>query len=141
MAKFIIEDFHKTELDQLDTQKVREIRKKVLWAGAKVVEKETRAYIYDEHRESGDLAKSVAQTDIHEDLDSTWVEIYPQGYDSRGVSNELKNKIIIDGYYSKGTGTKKIKDPYVKKLRERLEPRILSVMEYQFNLCMDELSK
>ena len=36
MAKFIIEDFHRTELDQLDPQKVREIRRKVLWAGAKV---------------------------------------------------------------------------------------------------------
>lgn len=141
MAKFIVEDFHRTELDQLDPQKVREIRKKVLWAGAKVVERETRDYIYDEHRESGDMARSVAQTDVHEDLDETWVEIYPQGYDSRGVSNEMKSKIIIDGYYSKGTGTKKIKDPYVKKLRSRLEPRILAVMEYQFNLCMDELSE
>ena len=60
MAKFIIEDFHRTELDQLDPQKVREIRKKVLWAGAKVVERETMDYIYDEHRESGDMARSLA---------------------------------------------------------------------------------
>lgn len=141
MAKFVVDDFHKTELEQLDPMKMREIRKKVLWAGAKVVERETRDYIYNEHRASGDMARSVAQSDIHEDLDSVWVEIYPQGNDARGVSNEMKNKIIIDGYYSKATGSKKIKDPYVKKLRSRLEPRILSVMEYQFQLCMDELNK
>lgn len=141
MAQFIVEDFHKTELDQLDPQKVREIMRKVVWAGAKVVEKETRNYIYDEHRESGDMARSVAQTDIQEDIDGVSVEIYPQGEDARGVNNMLKNKIIITGYYSQGTGAKKIKDPYVKKLRARMEPRILATMEYQFKLCMDELSK
>ena len=141
MARFIVDDFHTSTLDALDPQKVREIRRKVLWAGAKVIEKETRNYIYDEHRESGDMSRSVAQSEVHEDLDATWVEVGPEGYDARGVSNELKNKIIIDGYYSKASGTKKIKDPYVKKLRDRMEPRILSVMEYQFTLCMEEINK
>lgn len=142
VAQFVVEDFHKNTLDMLDPETVRQIRKKVLWAGAKVVEKETQTYIYDEHRASGDLSRSVRQSDIHEDIDSCWVEIYPQGNDRRGVSNEMKNKIIINGYYSRASGkSTRIKDPYVKKLRDRVEPRVLAVMEYQFNLCMEELNR
>ena len=142
MAQFIVEDFHKTTLDALDPATVREIRKKVLWAGAKVIEKETRNYIFDEHKVSGDLGRSIAQGEIHEDVDRAWVEVYPQGYDSRGVSNELKSKIIINGYYLTVNGkSKRIKDDYIKKMRDRLEPRILATMEYQFTLCMEELNK
>lgn len=142
MAQFIVEDFQKTALDALDPATVRAIRKKVLWAGAKVIEKETRNYIFDEHKVSGDLGRSIAQGEIHEDVDRTWVEVYPQGYDSRGVSNELKSKIIINGYYLTVNGkSKRIKDDYVRKMRDRLEPRILATMEYQFTLCMEELNK
>jgi hypothetical protein len=142
MAQFIVEDFQKTALDALDPATVRAIRKKVLWAGAKVIEKETRNYIFDEHKVSGDLGRSIAQGEIHEDVDRAWVEVYPQGYDSRGVSNELKSKIIINGYYLTVNGkSKRIKDDYIKKMRDRLEPRILATMEYQFTLCMEELNK
>jgi len=142
VAQFIVEDFHKNTLDSLDPETVRQIRRKVLFAGAKVIEKETQTYIYDEHRMSGDMSRSVKQSDIHEDIDGIWVEIYPQGSDRRGVSNEMKNKIIIIGYNSRASGkSTRIKDPYVKKLRDRVEPRVLAVMEYQFNLCMEELNR
>ena len=142
MAQFIVEDFQRNTLDALDQATVRQIRKKVLWAGAKVIEKETRNYIFDEHKRTGDLARSITQGEIHEDIDKTWVEVYPQGYDSRGVSNELKSKIIINGYYITVNGkSKRIKDDYVKKMRERLEPRILATMNYQFTLCMEELNR
>lgn len=141
MAKFIVEGFHNTALEALTPQKSREIRKKVLWAGAKVIEKEEQSYIFDEHKVSGDLGRSVKQTDVHEDIDACWVEVYPQGYDNRGVSNEMKTKIIVDGYYITANGkSKRVKDNFVKKLRERMEPRILATMEHQFGLCMEELN-
>lgn len=142
MAQFIVDDFHKNALDALTPEVSREIRKKVVWAGAKVIEKETRLYIEAHHHITGGLAKSVAQGDIHEDIDSTWVEVWPQGTDSRGVVNEMKQKIINVGYYNVFTGTKhRAVDPYVQKTRKRLEPRIMSVMQAQFQLCMDELNK
>ena len=139
MAQFIVEDFHKTTLDALDPATVREIRKKVLWAGAKVIEKETRNYIFDEHKVSGDLGRSIAQGEIHEDVDRAWVEVYPQGYDSRGVSNPMKNIIITQGYYHVRSGKARKKDPYLKEMRKRIEPRLNSVMSYQANLTLKEL--
>jgi hypothetical protein len=142
MAQFVIDDFHKTALDALDPETCREIRKKVVWAGAKVVEKEMKLYIDAHHHVSGDMAQSVAQAEIHEDIDSTWVEVYPQGYDNRGVLNEMKQKIINVGYYSIFTGAKhKAIDPYVRKTREKIAPRIMSVMQKQFELCMEEINK
>ena len=142
MANFIVEDFHKNELDALDPQTMREIRKKVVWAGAKVVEKEMRDYINAHHRVSGEMADSVSQGEVHEDVDSVWVEVYPQGSDSRGVVNEMKNKIINQGYYNTFSGrSQRKKDPYVRNMRKRIEPRVLAVMEQQFTMCMEELNK
>lgn len=142
MAQFIIEDFHRDALDALDPGTVRSIRKKVVWAGARVVEKEMAGYIEQNHRVSGDMARSVTQGPVHEDIDSTWVEVWPQDADSRGVYNEMKHKIIITGYYNVFTGKSfRRKDPYVAKMRKRLEPRIMAVMEQQFTLCMDEINK
>jgi hypothetical protein len=88
------------------------------------------------------MRDSVSQTDVHEDLDRSYVDIYPQGTDPRGVSNELKNKIIINGYYNVVTGkSKRKKDNYINSLTKQITPRVLSVMEYQFNLCIEELKK
>ena len=113
-----------------------------MWAGAKVVEKEMAGYIEQNHRVSGDMARSVTQGPVREDIDSTWVEVWPQDADSRGVYNEMKHKIIITGYYNVFTGKSfRRKDPYVAKMRKRLEPRIMAVMEQQFTLCMDEINK
>ena len=142
MAQFVIEDFHKDALDALDPMTVRNIQKKVVWAGARVVEKEMGNYIESHHHISGDLARSVTQGPIHEDVESTWVEVWPQGVDSRGVYNEMKHKIINTGYYNVFTGKSfRTKDPYVRKLRKQIEPRIRAVMEQQFAICMEELNK
>ena len=142
MAQFIIDDFHEDALSKLTPEVCREIRRKVVWAGAKVLEKEDRLYVEAHHIVSGSLAKSYAQGEIHEDIDSTWVEVGPQGQDSRGVMNEMKQQIINTGYYNVFTGRKfKAVDPYIRKTRERLAPRIMSVMQKQFELCMEEINK
>lgn len=143
MAQYIVEDFHKSALDALDPQTVRAIRKKVVWAGAKVVEREMSATIQERHHVvSGAMMRSVAMGEIHEDIDRTWVDVFPRGTDPRGVENQMKSKIIITGYYDRFTGRSQRRiDNYITKMRKRVEPRILSVMEHQFNLCMDELTK
>ena len=117
----------------------REVTRKVLWAGAKVVEKEMRGEIEKRHKVSGDLARSVKQTEIQEGIDESSVEIYTQGYDSRGVSNPMKNVIITQGYYHVRSGKARKKDPYLKNMRKRIEPRLNSVMNYQMELTLKEL--
>lgn len=141
MAKFIVEDFEKEGLGALSPQLTREVIRKCLEAGAKVVQKETSNYIYSAHRASGDLSRSVKPSKVHEDVDASWIEVYPQDYDSRGVSNEMKAHIIVNGYYNRASGrSKRKKDNFLPKVRKRVEPRILSVMEYQFDLCMKKIN-
>ena len=140
MAKMIYSDFAiEDKLRNLEGNFRREVTRKVLWAGAKVVEKEMRAEIEKKHKVSGDLAKSVKQTEIQEGVDESSVEIYTQGYDSRGVSNPMKNVIITQGYYHVNSGKARKKDPYLKQLRKRIEPRLNSVMSYQMELTLKEL--
>ena len=142
MAQFVVEDFHQDVLDKLDNGTRREIRRKVLWAGAKVVEKEMKDYILANHKVRGYMGQSVTQTKVPEDIEGDWVEIDPQGEDPRGVSYEMKNKIIITGYYNKATGYRlKNKDSYISKMRKRIAPRVMSVMQQQFALCMEDLNK
>ena len=143
MAKMIVEDFHKDELDALEPGVVREIVKKCLWAGAKVVEKEMKNTIEQRHHVvHGYMRDAVSQTEVYEDLDRSYVDIYPQGTDPRGVVNEMKNKIIVNGYYDIVTEkSSRKKDPYIQKMSKEIAPRVRSVMNYQFNLCMDELKK
>lgn len=141
MAKMIYSDFALEEkLRQLEGNFRREVTKKVIWAGAKVLEKEMKDTIEARHHVvSGDMQRSVAMSEIKEGIDEVSVEVYTQGRDSRGVSNEMKNEIINKGYYHRGTGAKHKKDPYLKDMRKRIEPRIQSVMSYQMELTLKEL--
>lgn len=140
MAKMEYSNFSLEEkLRNLEGNFRREVTKKVLWAGAKVVEKEMRGEIEKRHKVSGDLARSVKQTEIQEGIDESSVEIYTQGYDSRGVSNPMKNVIITQGYYHVRSGKARKKDPYLKNMRKRIEPRLNSVMNYQMELTLKEL--
>ena len=140
MAKMEFSDFSlEDKLRNLEGNFRREVTRKVLWAGAKVVEKEMRGEIEKRHKVSGDLAKSVKQTEIQEGIDESSVEIYTQGYDSRGVSNPMKNVIITQGYYHVRSGKARKKDPYLKNMRKRIEPRLNSVMNYQMELTLKEL--
>lgn len=140
MAKMEFSNFSLEEkLRSLEGNFRREVTRKVLWAGAKVVEKEMRGEIEKRHKVSGDLARSVKQTEIQEGIDESSVEIYTQGYDSRGVSNPMKNVIITQGYYHVRSGKARKKDPYLKNMRKRIEPRLNSVMNYQMELTLKEL--
>ena len=140
MAKMTYSNFALEEkLRNLEANFRREVTRKVLWAGAKVVEKEMRGEIEKRHKVSGDLARSVKQTEIQEGIDESSVEIYTQGYDSRGVSNPMKNVIITQGYYHVRSGKARKKDPYLKNMRKRIEPRLNSVMNYQMELTLKEL--
>lgn len=140
MAKMEFSNFSLEEkLRNLEGNFRREVTRKVLWAGAKVVEKEMRGEIEKRHKVSGDLARSVKQTEIQEGIDESSVEIYTQGYDSRGVSNPMKNVIITQGYYHVRSGKARKKDPYLKNMRKRIEPRLNSVMNYQMELTLKEL--
>ena len=144
MAKWIVEDTHKSQLELLDEAEQRKIRKLMVENGAKVLQKEMQASIDGRHHViSHAMMNSVAAGKVYEDVDSTSIDVYPQGTDPRGVSNEMKLQVINYGYYNRDTGYRiKKKDYFLNNaFRKKCEPRILAVMNATFAHCMDELNK
>jgi len=143
MAKWIVENVHKTALEQLDDATQIRIRHKMVENASKVLIKEMQAAIESHHHVvSGGMRASVAATKVYDDVDATTIEVYPQGNDPRGVSNEMKAKIINYGYYNRDTGYRiKKKDFFLNdRFRKKCEPHINGVMNYTFQLCMEELN-
>lgn len=116
-----------------------DVTRELLEAGAKVVAKEMQQAIRDNHHVvSGDMLESVAPTEVHMDVDFSSIEVYTQGTDSRGVSNEMKNVIISQGYYYRGAENKREPDRYLKGMRKRLEPRVQAVMSEQMRISLQK---
>lgn len=144
MAKWIVEDTHQTTLDALDDATQRRIRREMVENGAKVLQKEIQATIETKHHvRSGNMKNAVAPGKVYEDVDSTSIEVWPQGDDPRGVNNEMKLKIINYGFYHVASGKRQKKTDYFlnESFRKKCEPRILAVMNATFAKCMDEINK
>lgn len=141
MARMQYSDFAlERKLDMLEHDFRRQVTEKVLWAGGKVLVKEMRNAIEESHHVVNRYMKdSVEMSEVHTDIDYSYIDVATEGTDPRGVSNAMKNKIINYGYYNEGTGVRYDKDPYLKRLRKRVEPRLNSVMTYQMELTLKEL--
>ena len=144
MARWEVEDFGKTVLDKLTPDVQRKIRREMVQNGAKLLVKEMQAEIEARHHvRHGYMKTSVAPGPVHEDIDGTSIEVWPQGEDPRGVNNAMKMQIITHGYYNVNNGkTHRKKDNFLnKKFRDKCAPRIMSVMQYTLSKCMDELDR
>lgn len=143
MARWIVEDIGKTVLEKLETDTMRRIRREMVLNGAKVLQKEIQADIEARHHVRHSWMKdSVAAGPVREDPEGTFVEVWPQGSDPRGVSNEMKLKIISHGYYHVITGrSQRKKDNFLNdRFRKKCAPRIMAVMEATLAKCMAELN-
>ena len=108
MARWEVEDFGKSILDKLDNDTNRKIRREMVRNGAKVLQKEMQLATEARHHVVNHWMKdSIAAGEVHEDIDGVSIEVYPQGEDPRGVSNEMKMQIINHGYYHVLTGEKR----------------------------------
>ena len=141
MAKQTYSGFEfEKKLQSLETNFQAQVARKMLEAGAKVIAKEMTAAIEERHHVvSGDMARSAAPTKVREDYEGSSIEVYTQGVDSRGVKNEMKNVIISQGYYYKGSQSKRKPDRYLKGMRKKVEPRVQAVMNQQMEISLREL--
>lgn len=107
MAKFTfnIGDDYVLKLSKLGTTS-EEIAKKAIYEGAKIVADEIKART---PKDSGDLADSLGITPMSRDDNGDWnAKVGFDGYDSRGVPNQLKARVA-----ESGTSTQK-KKPFVR---------------------------
>ena len=102
MAKLSYTGFEiiERQLAQMSRGTVR----RLVEAGAEALVKTTKADIRNYHHvRTGEMERSVEPGLYHETLEGGWMDVYPQGTDSRGVSNAKKAFVINYGYGKKRT--------------------------------------
>ena len=126
MAKFTYEagDGFDRGLDVLS----RDAVKTIVMAGAEKCGEDLQKVIGEYHHvKTGSMKSSVRPGNYHEDLNSGWVEVYPQGSDGRGVSNAKKAFVIDRGYGARRT--KKTGDKFITKNQKQFKADVSTAMQ------------
>lgn len=122
-------------LDRLGRYGIRQI----VNAGAEACVTETRKSIEQyRHIVTGDMQESVAPGKLHEDLDATWVEVYPQGYDRRGISNAKKAFVI--NYGRGGRRTNHTGDKFITGHKTTMTEAVSKAMQAESSRLISELN-
>ena len=113
-----------TNLDKLGRDGIRAI----VMAGAEGCAKEMSAGIRQyRHVRTGSMAQNVRPGNYHEDPEASWCEVYPQGEDSRGVSNAKKAFVINYGYGKRRT--EKTGDKFITGKKNKYEASVAKAMQ------------
>lgn len=143
MAKF--EFSGADEVEQTLAAMDRDMIKGIVMSGAEACTKEMQAMIGQyRHVKTGQMQKTVAPAQYHEDLGKGWVDVYPQGTDSRGVSNALKAFVINYGIGNNPTRKKKQNktgDKFITKNQKRMEQGVFTAMQAESDRRIAELNK
>lgn len=126
------------KLEKLGNELRRGAVRRMLGAGAGILETAERNEILARHRRTGAMADSMKRTEIREGLEGSYLYVYAQGEDSRGVRNEMKNTIINTGYWQRRGRRNVKKDPFVARVQKRSEPAVRKAMEDELGKCMDD---
>ena len=128
-------DAIEAQLGKLNRDTIREI----VMAGAEACGVETRSRTEQaRHVKNRDMLNSVAPAKYHEDVNSGWVEVYPQGYDRRGVSNAKKAFVINYGYG--GRRTKRTGDKFITGQKNRMEEAVKKAMQAESDRIIQSIN-
>jgi len=106
----------------------RDAIKTLVMAGAEAVTKDMQKAIGEYHHvKTGSMKQNVRPGIYHEDLNSGWVDVYPQGSDGRGVSNAKKAFVIDRGYGARRT--KKTGDKFITKNQKQFQSDVSRAMQ------------
>ena len=117
----------------------RDMRKEVVMAGAAACVEQTKKEIVQyRHVVTGSMMEGVAPGKLHEDIDSTWVEVYPQGDDGRGISNAKKAFVINYGYGKRRT--EKTGDKFITGNRKTMQEVVSRAMQAKSDELIKQLN-
>jgi len=127
------------QIDGMLTKLSRDAIRQVVMAGAEACVEETRKNVEKyRHVVHHDMLDSVAPGKYHEDLNSAWVEVYPQGYDGRGVSNAKKAFVINYGYG--GRKTAKTGDKFITGQKSTMQEVVSKAMQAESDRIISQLN-
>ena len=102
--------------------------KNIVMAGAEQCTKDMQNAISAYHHvKTGSMQQNVRPGIYHEDLNSGWVEVYPQGTDGRGIDNAMKAFVIDRGYGARRT--KRTGDKFITKNQKQFQTDVARAMQ------------
>ena len=117
----------------------RDAVRQIVMAGAEACVEETKKSI-NQHRHvvTGSMMTSVAPGKYHEDIGTGWVEVYPQGEDSRGISNAKKAFVI--NYGRGGRRTDKTGDKFITGHKATMSEIVSRAMQAESDRLVQQLN-
>ena len=124
------------QLEQLGRDGVKTVVMSGADACVKVMQDMVEAY---HHVVTGDMKSAVAPAKYHEDLNSAWVEVYPQGSDRRGVSNAVKAFVTNYGHGKKKG--RKSGDKFITGNKNKMQTVVTAAMQAASDRLIQEINK
>lgn len=126
-------------IDGVLTRLSRDAIREVVMAGAAACVEETKKNVQEyRHVVTGSMMEGVQAGKYHEDLGSGWVEVYPQGDDSRGISNAKKAFVINYGYGKRKTA--KTGDKFITGQTKTMENIVAKAMQAKSDEIIRQLN-
>lgn len=111
--------------------------RRLVEAGAKALVESTKESVKTHHHiVTGSMEQSVKPGQYHETLEGGWMEVYPQGEDSRGVDNAKKAFVINYGYGGKKTA--KTGDKFITGNKRKRQSAVDAAMEKENQKIINE---
>ena len=138
MAKFLVDEavsLMEEKLVRLERDLKRRCIYDMMNAGADVLIESWKNVIQEKrHVRSEAMYRSVAKTDVMEEVDGASIEVYPMGTDKHRINNAQKAFILHYGREAKKNGRKGIKgDKFVNTAEKRSKERVAAVMQEVLN--------
>lgn len=137
MAKMTVSglDAFENTLGKMDRETVKRLMKAGTDACIDEMRKITQEY---GHVRTGSLMEGITAGKLVEDLGGAWQEVYPQGTDSRGVSNAKKAFVINYGRGKKLT--MRTGDKFITGNKKRMEDVVTAAMKAEADRILQEIN-
>lgn len=125
---------------QLEQLGGRDAARRIVYAGAdKAIEVLKARTETAGHVVTGGMMASFAPGRYHEDIDKCWQDVYPQGYDSRGVDQAKKAFVINYGYGKRKT--EKTGDKFITGKQPELKDAVGAAMQAEADRIREEIMR
>jgi hypothetical protein len=137
--KLIVGDIGNVEL-ALEQLGNRENAKRIVQAGSAAAVAEMQKRTAEAHHiMTGEMQQAFAPGLYHEGIDKCWQDVYPQGTDSRGISNA--KKAFITNYGRGGKRTAKTGDKFITGKTKTLQEAVGAAMRAEAERIKNEIMR
>ncbi len=134
-----------TKMAKLEGGQMREMIRRIVNAGAEAAAREMRGNIESAgHIRTGAMERETRPAEFREEVRGGYMNVYPQGKDSRGVSNAMKAYVINYGIgakltrRSRGKQRNKTGDKFITGQIDKTRPKVEAAMRAEADKALKE---